>query len=62
MISSNEIDGAKRIRLSKKEFSTIQKNLESYKNEKYSELSKSSFYQNKKDLSKESLANSTIIN
>lgn len=53
MISSNEIDGAKRIRLSKKEFSTIQKNLESYKNEKYSELSKSSFYQNKKDLSKE---------
>lgn len=53
MISSNEIDGLKRIRLSKKEFSTIQKNLESYKNEKYSELSKSSFYQNKKDLSKE---------
>lgn len=53
MISSNEIDGLKRIRLSKKEFSTIQKNLESYKNEKYSELYKSSFYQNKKDLSKE---------
>jgi hypothetical protein len=53
MISSNEIEGIKRMRLSKKEFSNIQKNLELYKNQKYIELSKTNFYKQEKDLSKE---------
>lgn len=53
MISSNEIESDKRVRLSKKEFALIQKHLENYKNDRYSELEKSSFYQNEKDLSKE---------
>ena len=52
MISSNEIESDKRVRLSKKEFALIQKHLENYKNDRYSELEKSSFYQNEKDLSK----------
>lgn len=53
MISSNEIESDKRVRLSKKEFALIQKHLEMYKNDRYSELEKSSFYQKEKDLSKE---------
>lgn len=53
MISANEIEGEKRIRLSKQEFSQIQQRLENYKNQKYQELKQSSFYQDKKDLSKE---------
>lgn len=54
MISANEIEGEKRVRLSKQEFSQIQQRLENYKNQKYKELEKSSLYQEeKKDLSKE---------
>ncbi len=53
MISANEIEGERRIRLSKKEFSQIQKELENYKNQKYKELNQSSLYQDKKDLSKD---------
>lgn len=53
MLSSNEIEGEKRVRLSKKELASIQATLEHYKNEKYQELSKSNIYQSKKDLSKE---------
>lgn len=53
MISANEIEGDKRVRLSKKEFKDIQKRLENYKNQKYKELKESSFYQDKKNLSKE---------
>ena len=53
MISSNEIENDKRVRLSKREFSLIQKHIENFKNQKYKELSNSTFYQNKKDLSKE---------
>ena len=52
MISSNEIEGNKRIRLSKQEFSAIQSRIENYKNQKYNELSKSFMYTNEKDLSK----------
>ena len=52
MISANEIEGEKRVRLSKREFKEIQKKLETYKNQKYSELSKSFMYSNQKDLSK----------
>ncbi len=37
----------------KKDFSLIQKHIENFKNQKYKELSKSTLYQNKKDLSKE---------
>lgn len=53
MISANEIEGERRIRLSKKEFSQIQQKLENYKNQKYKELNQSSLYQDKKDLSKD---------
>jgi hypothetical protein len=53
MISANEIEGEKRVRLSKQEFSAIQERMENYKNQKYSELKKSFMYHNKKDLSKE---------
>lgn len=53
MISANEIEGDRRVRLSKQEFSQIQQRLENYKNQSYKELEKSSLYQNKKDLSKE---------
>ena len=60
MISANEILGEKRVRISKNEFATIQKNLEDYKNQRYSELNKSSFYQSKKDLSKEKLQEQEI--
>lgn len=52
MISANEIEGEKRIRLSKSDYSKIQNRLEAYKNYKYSELGKSSFYKDKKDLSR----------
>lgn len=52
MISANEIEGDRRVRLSKQEFSSIQKRMENYKNQKYSELSKSFMYSNEKNLSK----------
>jgi hypothetical protein len=53
MISSNEIEQERRVRLSKKEFADIQNRLENYKNQKYKELSQSSLYKDTKDLSKE---------
>lgn len=52
MISSNEIMGNKRIRLSKKEFSNIQKELEIYSNTIYPELGLSKHYQKEKSLEK----------
>ena len=52
MTSANEIEGDKRVRLSKKKFKEIQQRLENYKNQKHKELRESSFYQDKKDLSK----------
>ena len=52
MISANVIEGNKRVRLSKKEFSQIQKRLENYKNQKYKELSRTNIYKDKKDLTK----------
>jgi len=52
MISANEIEGDKRMRLSKAEFKQIQQRLENYKNQKYKELKQSFMYQNKKDISK----------
>lgn len=62
MISANEIEGTKRVRISKKEFSSIQKNLENYKNERYKELSISSHYQKTKDLNKEKQIEQEIKN
>lgn len=53
MISANVIEGEKRVRLSKQEFSQIQQRLENYKNQKYQELKQSTFYQDKKEFSKE---------
>ena len=53
MISSNEIEQNKRVRLSKQEYADVQNRLENYKNQKYKELSQSSLYKDKKDLSKE---------
>ncbi|XPV67788.1 MAG: relaxase/mobilization nuclease domain-containing protein [Halarcobacter sp.] len=52
MLSANEIEGQKRVRLSKQELASIQATLEHYKNGKYLELSQSEFYQKRKDLSK----------
>ena len=53
MISSNEIEGERRVRLSRQEYADIQNRLENYKNQKYKELTQSSLYKDKKDLSKE---------
>jgi len=53
MISANEIEGEKRVRLSKQEFSAIQQRMENYKNQKYTELKQSFMYNKEKDLSKE---------
>lgn len=53
MISANEIEGDKRIRLSKQEFSAIQKRMENYKNQKYIELKQSFMYHKQKDPAKE---------
>ncbi len=50
MISANETMGTKRERLSKKDFSTIQKELETYVTEMYPELEQTKHYN--KDLSK----------
>ena len=50
MISANEIMGTKRVRLSKKDFSTIQKELEEYANTIYPELEQTKHYN--KDFSK----------
>jgi len=44
MISANELEGSKRIRLSKKEFSTIQKELEQYVNSTYPQLGTTKHY------------------
>ena len=52
MISANEIEGDKRVRLSKQEFAAIQQRLENYKNQKYPELEKSFIYHKEKELSK----------
>jgi hypothetical protein len=52
MISSNEIEKDKRVRLTKSDFAGIQKRLEDYKNQKFKELEKTSLYQEKKDISK----------
>ncbi len=60
MISANEIEKDKRVRLSKRDFKSIQATLEHYKNEKYRELSKTSLYQDKKDLSKQKLSEQEI--
>ena len=62
MISANEIEGDKRIRLSKKEFSIIQKDLENYKNQMYKCLSNSSHYQKAKDLTKEKKSEQELKN
>jgi len=50
MISSNEIEGTKRVRLSKKDFSNIQKELEQYANSIYPQLGQTKHYN--KDLKK----------
>ena len=50
MISANELEGTKRVRLSKKEFSTIQKELEQYINTAYPQLGATKHYN--KDLNK----------
>jgi len=62
MISANELEGAKRVRLSKKEFSTIQKELENYTNSIYPQLGTTKHYnrdlkeiKSKKELLKSSL-------
>ena len=62
MISANELEGNKRVRLSKKEFSTIQKELEQYLNTTYPQLEKTTHYnkdltqiKNKKELLKSTL-------
>lgn len=47
MISANEIEGKNRIRLSKKQFAEIQKAVETYKNEKYPELTSFHYGNNK---------------
>lgn len=52
IISANEIGSNQRLSLKKEEFLKIQKDLEDYKNEKYPELEKTSFYQKNKDYSK----------
>ena len=52
MISSNEMMGQKRIRLSKKDFSNIQKELEQYVNTTYPELGTTKHYQKGKSLTK----------
>ena len=64
MISANELEGTKRVRLSKKEFSTIQKELEQYINTTYPQLGKTTHYnkdlkkiKSKKELLKSSLEN-----
>ena len=62
MISANELEGNKRVRLSKKAFSTIQKELEQYLNTTYPQLGKTTHYN--KDLtqikSKKELLKSTL--
>lgn len=50
MISANELVGTKRVRLSKKDFSTIQKELEEYTNSIYPQLGNTKHYN--KDLDK----------
>lgn len=60
MISANEIEGQNRIRLSKKDFSNIQKNLEYYKNGRYKELEKSEHYQKPKTREKEKIQEQEI--
>ena len=52
MISSNEMMGQKRVRLSKKDFSNIQKELEQYVNAAYPQLGNTKHYQKEKNLEK----------
>jgi len=52
MISSNEMMGQKRVRLSKKDFSNIQKELEQYVNSAYPQLGNTKHYQKGKSLEK----------
>lgn len=52
MISANEIEGDKRIRLSKNEFSQVQQAIQRYKNQKYPELEETQHYKKRKDFSK----------
>ena len=52
MISANKVAQNKRVRLSKKEFKDIQKNLELYKNQAYPQLEKTTIYQQNKDRTK----------
>jgi len=62
MISANELEGSKRVRLSKRAFSTIQKELEQYVNSTYPQLGSTKHYnkdltliKSKKELLKSSL-------
>ncbi len=57
MISANEIEGQKRVRLSKKDFSNIQKELELYVNSAYPQLGNTKHYQKGKGLQKEKVQN-----
>ncbi|CAA6821050.1 MAG: Unknown protein, partial [uncultured Sulfurovum sp.] len=52
MISSNEMMGQKRVRLSKKDFSNIQKELEQYVSAAYPQLGNTKHYQKEKSLEK----------
>jgi len=52
VMSSNEVYGDRRVRLSKREFKNIQASLEEYKNLKYPELSKTRLYAKQKDQAK----------
>ena len=47
MISANELMGDRRVRLSKKDFSSIQKELEQYSNSTYPQLGETTHYQKK---------------
>lgn len=61
MISSNKISENKRVRLSKKEFAHIQKQLEQYKNQKFEkELEQTQLYQKEKEQVKETVKEQEI--
>lgn len=60
VISANEVYGNKRVRLSKREFKSIQASLEEYKNMKYPELSQTRLYTKQKDISKSKQAEQEI--
>lgn len=52
LISANELEKTKRVRLSKEEFKKIQAHMEIYKNEKYKELEQSHVYNKEQEASK----------